>query len=88
MAASDFGEDVEGLSEILGEKIGRKELADAFKNALKAGAGTKKGIVMASVGDDDGGVGEGGDVGRGENGGFESLDALPRLSGDEKWGLK
>ena len=55
LSACDFGEDVESLAEVLGKKVGWESGTGrkAGYDTLDAGVGTKQGIVVAGIGDDD-----------------------------------
>ncbi len=82
MAASDVGEGVEGEAEVFGEKVAAEFHRHAVKDALQMFVGTGEGVVVTGGGNDDVVLGDGGDVGGFEDGGFECFDAFAGLGGN------
>ena len=84
MTTRDVGEGVEGEAEVFGEKVAAEFHRHAVEDALQMFVGTSEGVVMASGGNNDVVLCDGGDVGGLKNGGFECFDAFAGLGGNFK----
>ena len=70
LAACDFCQGVDDLAEVFGKEVSTKFCLEARDDTLEVGMGTGEGIVVAGIGDDDVGGGDGRDVGGRKDGSF------------------
>ena len=88
MATGNFGKDIDGLAEIFSKEVSAELHLETGNDLLDAVVGAEQGFVVAGVGNDDVGAGNGGNIGDVEDGGFEGVKVLAVLGADGNNGYR